>query len=63
MFLKVILSFALCHLFGVLSAFAEIPNHHIFYRQDKRAPLTSIEIVFLGQGEIRNNLLRLGLQT
>ena len=47
---KVILSFALYHLFGVLPAFAEIPNHYIFYRQDKRAPLTSIEIVFLGAG-------------
>ena len=29
---------------------AEIPNHHIFYRNDKRAPLTKIEIVFLGAG-------------
>ena len=37
-------------LFGTLSAFAEIPNHHIFYRTDKRAPLTRIEIVFLGAG-------------
>ena len=37
-------------LFGTLSAFAEIPNHHIFYRTDKRAPLTKIEIVFLGAG-------------
>ena len=37
-------------LFGTLSAFAGIPNHHIFYRTDKRAPLTRIEIVFLGAG-------------
>ena len=29
---------------------AAIPNHHIFYRNDKRAPLTKIEIVFLGAG-------------
>ena len=46
-FLIPIFSFVL---FGTLSAFAEIPNHHIFYRTDKRAPLTKIEIVFLGAG-------------
>ena len=46
-FLIPIFSFVL---FGTLSAFAEIPNHHIFYRIDKRAPLTRIEIVFLGAG-------------
>ena len=50
MFLKVILSFALCYVVGILPAYAEISNHQIFYRQDKRAPLTSIEIVFLGAG-------------
>ncbi len=44
-FLIPIFSFVL-----TLSAFAEIPNHHIFYRIDKRAPLTKIEIVFLGAG-------------
>lgn len=46
-FLTPIFSFVLL---GPLSAFAEIPNHHIFYRTDKRAPLTRIEIVFLGAG-------------
>ena len=46
-FLIPIFSFVLL---GTLSAFAEIPNHHIFYRTDKRAPLTRIEIVFLGAG-------------
>ena len=46
MFLKVMLSFALCYVVGVLPAFAEIRNHHIFYRQDTRAPLTRIDIVF-----------------
>ena len=61
MFLKVTLSFALCHLFGVLSASAEIPNHHIFYRQDKRAPLTSIEIVFLGAGRNQEQPSQIGL--
>ena len=50
MFLKVILSFALCYVVGILPAGAEISNHQIFYRQDKRAPLTKIEIVFLGAG-------------
>ncbi len=50
MFLKVILNFALCCVVSILPAFAEIPNHQIFYRQDKRAPLTKIEIIFLGAG-------------
>ncbi len=31
----------------------DIPNHHIFYRKDKRAPLTNIEIVFFGAGRIQ----------
>ena len=48
-FLTPIFSFILL---GTLSAFAEIPNHHIFYRIDKRAPLTRIEIVFLGAGPV-----------
>ncbi len=61
MFLKVMLSFALCHLFGILSASAEIPNHHIFYHQDKRAPLTSIEIVFLGAGRNQEQPSQIGL--
>ena len=50
MFLKVILSFVLCYMVGILPAIAEISNHQVFYRQDKRAPLTKIEIVFLGAG-------------
>ena len=50
MFLKVILSFALCYVVGILPAIADISNHQIFYRQDKRAPLTRIDIVFLGAG-------------
>ncbi|WP_420546658.1 insulinase family protein [Curvivirga sp.] len=61
MFLKVILSFALCHIFGVLPTFAEILNHQIFYRQDKRAPLTSIEIVFLGAGRNQEQPSQIGL--
>ena len=61
MFLKVILSFTLCHLFGILPTSAEILNHHIFYRQDKRAPLTSIEIVFLGAGRNQEQPSQIGL--
>lgn len=40
---------------------AEIPNHHIFYRQDKRAPLTQIEIVFLGAGRNQEQPSKIGL--
>ena len=50
MFLKVMLNIVLCYVVGILPAYAEISNHQIFYRQDKRAPLTRIEIVFLGAG-------------
>ena len=46
---------------GTLSAFAEIPNHHIFYRTDKRAPLTRIEIVFLGAGTDADAPSQIGL--
>ncbi|MDE2832034.1 MAG: insulinase family protein [Gemmatimonadota bacterium] len=61
MLLKVMLSFVLCYVIGVLTAFAEIPNHHIFYRQDKRAPLTKIEIVFLGAGSGAEQPSQIGL--
>ena len=61
MFLKVIFSFALCYVVGVLPAFAEIPNHHIFYRNDKRATLTKIDIVFLGAGRNQDQPSQIGL--
>ena len=61
MLLKVIVSFALCYSVGFLSASAEIANHHIFFRNDKRAPLTSIEIVFLGAGSKQEPPSRTGL--
>ncbi len=61
MLLKVILSFALCYVVGILSAYAEISNHQIFYRQDKRAPLTKIEIVFLGAGSNQESPAQNGL--
>ncbi|MCY3680629.1 MAG: insulinase family protein [Gemmatimonadetes bacterium] len=57
-FLALIFSFVLL---GTLSAFAEIPNHHIFYRIDKRAPLTRIEIVFLGAGSGAEHPSQIGL--
>ena len=50
MFLKVMLNIVLCYVVGILPAYAEISNHQIFYRQDERAPLTRIDIVFLGAG-------------
>ena len=61
MFLKGMLRFALCYAVGVLPASAEIPNHHIFYRSDKRAPLTKIEIVFLGAGSNQEQPSQTGL--
>lgn len=42
---------------------AAIPNHHIFYRNDKRAPLTKIEIVFLGAGRNQEQPSHNGLVT
>ena len=60
-FLKAMLRFALCYAVGVLPAFADIPNHHIFYRSDKRAPLTKIEIVFLGAGSNQEQPSQTGL--
>ena len=48
--------YSLC---SILPAYAEISNHQIFYRQDKRAPLTRIDIVFLGAGKTRNRLLKM----
>ena len=48
---SVIFGFVLYYLCSILPAYAEISNHQIFYRQDKRAPLTKIDIVFLGAGK------------
>ena len=61
MLLKVILSFALCYVVGILPAYAEISNHQIFYRQDKRTPLTSIKIIFLGAGSNQESPSQIGL--
>ncbi len=60
-FLKVMRNLALCYVVGVLPASAEIPNHHIFYRNDTRAPITKIEIVFLGAGRNQERPSQIGL--
>ena len=58
---SVICGLVLYYLCSILPAYAEIPNHHIFYRQDKRAPLTKIEIVFLGAGSGVEQSSQIGL--
>ena len=45
-----------CH-----SARAQISNHRIYYRNDKRAPLTSLEIVFRGAGYQQESQEKIGL--
>ena len=61
MFLKVMLNIVLCYVVGILPASAEISNHQIFYRQDERAPLTRIDIVFLGAGSNQEPPSQIGL--
>ena len=50
---SVVFGLVLYYLCSISPAFAEVTNHQIFYRQDKRAPLTRIDIVFLGAGSNR----------
>lgn len=45
----------------VQPASGRVPNHHLFYRNDVRAPLTSLEIVFLGAGSNQDGHARTGL--
>ena len=40
---------------------AQVPNHHLYYQYDNRAPLTMLDIVFLGAGSIREDTSRAGL--
>lgn len=40
---------------------AQIHNHRLFYLNDKRAPLTTLDIVFLGAGSIQDGALTTGL--
>ena len=58
---SVIFGLVLYYLCGILPAYAEISNHQIFYRQDKRAPLTKIDIVFLGAGKNQESPSQNGL--
>lgn len=60
-FLIVALSVLLCWIVCVQQASARIPNHHLYYRNDVRAPLTSLEIVFLGAGSNQDGHERAGL--
>ena len=58
---SIIYSFVLYYLCSILPAYAEISNHQIFYRQDKRAPLTRIDIIFLGAGSNQESPAQIGL--
>ena len=58
---SVIFGLVLYYLCSILPAYAEISNHQIFYRQDKRAPLTKIEIVFLGAGSNQEQPAQIGI--
>ena len=46
---------------GALPVFAHIPNHRLFFRNDKRAPLTTLKFFFLGAGNNRDGHARTGL--
>ncbi len=58
---RVVLSLVLYSFYNILPAGAEISNHQIFYRQDKRAPLTRIDIVFLGAGSNQELPAQIGI--
>ena len=58
---SVICGLVLYYLCSILPAYAGISNHQIFYRQDKRAPLTRIDIVFLGAGSNQESPSQNGL--
>lgn len=44
-----------------LQASAQITNHRLFYQRDNRAPLTTLDIVFLGAGSKRDETSKTGL--
>lgn len=46
---------------SALQADAGVPNHHLFYRSDNRAPITRLGIVFPGAGSNRDGHTRNGL--
>ena len=58
---SVVFGLILYYLCSISPAFAEVTNHQIFYRQDKRAPLTRIDIVFLGAGSNQESPSQNGL--
>ncbi len=58
---RIVLGLVLYFFYSIPPVGAEISNHQIFYRQDKRAPLTRIDIVFLGAGSNRESPSQNGL--
>ena len=56
---KVVLFLIVC----TLPAAARIPNHRMYYRHDDRAPITNLEIVFLGAGRNQEDHSKTGLAT
>lgn len=57
--IKVILLLIVC----ALPAAAGISNHRMYYRHDDRAPITNLEIVFLGAGSNQEDQPKTGLAT
>ncbi len=57
------ISFKIVLLLVVISqpARPQVPNHHLFYWNDNRAPLTTLDIVFPGAGSIRDDTSKAGL--
>ena len=57
------ISFKIFLLLVVISppARSQVPNHHLFYWNDSRAPLTTLDIVFPGAGSIRDDTSKAGL--
>ncbi|MDE2888949.1 MAG: insulinase family protein [Gemmatimonadota bacterium] len=57
--IKIVLFLIVC----TLPAAARIPNHRMYYRHDDRAPITNLEIVFLGAGSNQEDHSKTGLAT
>lgn len=55
------IKFAVYCVLCALPASAQIPNHRLFYQRDNRAPLTTLDIVFLGAGSKRDENSKTGL--
>ena len=52
---------AVFSVFCTLPAFARVPNHHLFFQSDNRAPITMLDIVFLGAGSGADDPPKTGL--